>query len=373
MISRPTSRAGGLAAPGLVAPGLVALGLAALALGLAACAEPGAGTAEAAGAIIGGAEDPGDPAVVMLAAYPPDHTTLDTCTASVIAPGVLLTAAHCVDPSKHPGYLYGVFTGADASAYATANTLIPHLVSVKETHVHPDYSDAPPFHADIGVAITDQPLDVEPLPIQREPLDEKIQGQPARIVGYGQIKYQEYNAVRHQAATTVATLDAGDTITVGDLDHRSCVGDSGGPALVKTGGVERIVGVDSYTELSGCLEPAHYRRPDLYTAFLDTYAPPPGAGGSGGSEASGGASTGAGGASSKGGGCHVASPGADAEARAEGGERAAWALLFGAAAWLAGARSRRRRIARGARSIAGAVSFAAPASRRHARRERRWV
>jgi uncharacterized membrane protein YgcG len=315
------------------------LGLAALALGLAACEEPGAG--EARGAIIGGEDDPGDPAVVMLASYPPDHTTLDTCTASVIAPNVLLTAAHCVDPNKHPSYLYGVFTGADASAYTTANTLIPHLASVKEVHMHPDYVATAPFHADVGVVITDQPIGVDPLPIQRDPLDKSVVGQPARIVGYGQIKYQDYNAVRHQAATTVATLDSGDTITVGDLDHRSCVGDSGGPALVKVGGEERIVGVDSYTDLAGCLDPAHYRRPDLYTAFLDTYAPPPaqgtgGSGGSGGGESSGGA--GAGGSSPKGGGCHVAAPGAgDREA---GG--AAWALLFGALVSIAGAGSRRR-------------------------------
>ena len=42
-------------------------------------------------------------------------------------------------------------------------------------------------------------------------------------------------------ATTVAALDAGDTVTVGDADHRSCIGDSGGPALVKTGGSGKTI------------------------------------------------------------------------------------------------------------------------------------
>src|SRR4051812_40415030 len=64
--------------------------------------------AASAGPIIGGAVDTGDPAVVMLAAYPTDHSTLFTCTAVVISPTALLTAAHCVD---HPGFQFGVFFG----------------------------------------------------------------------------------------------------------------------------------------------------------------------------------------------------------------------------------------------------------------------
>src|SRR5262249_48905433 len=76
--------------------------------------------------------------------------------------------------------------------------------------------------------------------------------------------------------------DAQDTVVVGDSAHRSCVGDSGGPALVKTGGAETVIGVDSYTDTTGCLEPAHYQRTDVYTDFIDVYAPAPeGSGGRG--------------------------------------------------------------------------------------------
>lgn len=264
-----------------------ALLAAASVIGLCACAPGADPVGSARGAIIGGTPTTGDPAVMLLASYPPDHTTLDTCTASLIAPDVLLTAAHCLDSSTHPGYLFGVFTGPDASAFPTANTLIPELLPVKEVVIHPDYDPAPPFTADIGVALLEEPLSITPLPVQREPLDESVVGAAARIVGYGQIKYKEPNAVKHEATTEVAALGAGDTVTIGDLDHLSCIGDSGGPALVKIGGVERVAGVDSYTDLSGCLEPAHYRRPDVYTSFLDVYAPPPAQGGSGGGGAGG--------------------------------------------------------------------------------------
>ncbi|MFT3770750.1 MAG: trypsin-like serine protease [Minicystis sp.] len=243
-----------------------------LALGLPACAEP---VEEASAAIIGGTPTTGDPAVVMLVSHPPDASTFDACTASLIAKDVLLTAAHCVDPATHPGYVFGAFTGPDASAYPTAALLAPELVAAKETHLHPDYDPSAPFHADLGVVVLAAPLDVAPLPINRAPLDPSIVGAPARIVGYGQLTYSEINEIKHEATTVVAAIDPGDTIIVGDGTHRSCVGDSGGPVLVKVGGVETILGVDSYTDTKGCLEPAHYRRTDLYTAFLDAYAPPP--------------------------------------------------------------------------------------------------
>jgi hypothetical protein len=236
------------------------------------------GLGRAGGAIIGGAEATGDPAVVLLVSYPEDLSTFDSCTASVIGDRVLLTAAHCLDPETHSGYSFGVFTGADASAYETAATLAPQLAPVKEVVLHPDYDREPPFLADIGVAILEEAVSIEPLPFQREALGEDVVGKPARIVGYGQAKYEEPSATRRAATTVVAALGDVDTVSVGDLERRSCIGDSGGPALVEIDGEERIVGVDSYTELSGCLEPAHYRRPDVYTGFLEVYAPAAGGG-----------------------------------------------------------------------------------------------
>jgi MYXO-CTERM domain-containing protein len=230
---------------------------------------------EAASPIIGGTVTTGDPAVVMLVSYPADLSTFDSCTAALIAPDVLVTAAHCVDAKDHPGYLFGAFTGPDATAYATADVLVPQLVPAKAAHAHPDYDPSPPYHADIAVVVLEKALTTPPLPVNRAPLDMSTVGEAARIVGYGQTVYGTYNAIKHQASTVVDSLGADDTVAVGDTTHRSCVGDSGGPALVKAFGVETVIGVDSYTELAGCLEPANYRRTDAYLPFLDTYVPPP--------------------------------------------------------------------------------------------------
>jgi V8-like Glu-specific endopeptidase len=317
--------------------GAAALLLAALAAGATACAEP---VDEARAAIVGGTPTTGDPAVVMLVSYPADLSTFDACTASLIAPDVLLTAAHCLDPATHAGYTWGVFTGPDASAYPTAKLLVPQLLPVKETVVHPDYDPQAPFHADLGVAVLEAPLATTPLAVNRQPLQASLAGAAARIVGYGQTKYGTLNELKHEAATVVVSVDADDTITVGDGMHRSCVGDSGGPALVKVGGAEVIVGVDSYTDLAGCLEPSHYRRPDPYLTFLDAYAPPPaqqdaGAGGGAGEGGGGGADAGSDGGVTNvpvdGGGCALG-------ARPAGAGALGWVLL----ALTALARRRRR-------------------------------
>jgi MYXO-CTERM domain-containing protein len=299
-----------------------ALATAALLLGCAAPEAPG----EAASPILGGAVDSGDPAVVMLVSIPADQSSFETCTATLVAPAVLLTAAHCVDPSTHAGFTFGVFTGPDASAYPTAASLAPQLAAVSATHVHPDYDAAAPFHADLGVALLAAPLAVTPVPMRRAALTADMVGKPARIVGYGQTSYGDLNEIKHEATTVLASIGADDTIVVGDAAERSCVGDSGGPALVDVGGVETVVGVDSFTDLKGCLEPANYRRPDKYTEFLDAFVPPPGA--DAGAGGSGGGSTGP----AEAGGCSAA----------PGGSGAPGALVTALAMAALGVRRRRR-------------------------------
>ncbi len=320
--------------------------LALLPLLLSACVspapDPGVEPIDDVGApIIGGKADSEDPAVMLLVSYPADESTLDTCTAALISPTVLVTAAHCVDAATHPGHTFGVFAGPDATVYSTVTKLKPQLLAVKSVHIPVAYNPNPPFRADIGVVVLDQPVDVTPLPINRATLEPTLVGTPARIVGYGQVTPGKYNVKKYAATTVVQSIGPEDTVIVGDAMRRSCIGDSGGPALVKIDGVETILGVDSYTETSGCIEPANYRRTDVFTTFLDTYAPPPAPpsdGGMGGGAGAGSSTAGAGGGaattsssggheSSSGGGCALnGGPGGDLGASAAG-------LVAAAALW----------------------------------------
>ncbi|MEO8553768.1 MAG: trypsin-like serine protease, partial [Kofleriaceae bacterium] len=102
--------------------------------------------------------------------------------------------------------------------------------------------------------------------------------------------------------TVIAGLDNGaDTIYVGDATYHTCVGDSGGPVLKDN----VVLGVDSYSA-TGCTDPAHFRRTDVYAAFIDQYAGtvPPDSGSGSGSGAGSGSGSGSGsGHDDDGGGC----------------------------------------------------------------------
>jgi hypothetical protein len=134
--------------------------------------------------------------------------------------------------------------------------------------MHPMYDRSAPFNADVAVVKLTNAAPVTPLPFARVV---PTAGVPARIVGYGQTVYGEYNASRRHAVTMLAAVDPGDTVTVGDADRRTCIGDSGGPALVMIDGKETVVGVSSYGP-TGCTGPAHFRRADLYASFIDQHA-----------------------------------------------------------------------------------------------------
>lgn len=236
-------------------------------LALTGCTSPltlGEETAD----IIGGTRSTGVTSTVLLVSYPPDRSVRLTCTAVLISPTVLLTAAHCVDEPNHPNHIYGVFTGDDASPYPTISAIEPHLEPVATVAAHPQYSTNAPFFADIGVVVLAAPVAIAPSPVQRTELDASVVGREAKIVGYGQTVYGEYNDTRYEAMTVVGQLDR-DTVVVGDAQRRPCLGDSGGPAFVDG----TLIGVDSYAA-SGCTGAAHYRRTDYHLDFIDQYAPP---------------------------------------------------------------------------------------------------
>jgi V8-like Glu-specific endopeptidase len=248
-----------------------------LVLGLFGCETARSGdapspAAENAAPIIGGETDTGDPSVVAVYAQQVGATSGFLCTGSVIAPTVVLTAAHCVSPSETgAGARFVVLTATDI------NKRGGQQLAVKEVHANPRWSahDLENGH-DEGIVILAQPTSLAPLPINRTALGPSATGAALRIVGYGLDDGVDQTGagVKRQALTKLGQVES-TLVEVGDHRRGTCNGDSGGPAFMKLGGVETIVGTTSYGDET-CSEGGYDARVDVDLDFIDPFLNDPG-------------------------------------------------------------------------------------------------
>ena len=218
--------------------------------------------------IIGGSVDNGDPGVVLLFAQVPGSQSGSLCSAEVISPHVILTAAHCVSPAEvGQGAQFVVYPGVDFDQAQQGD-----LLAVAETHFDPQFStqNVQAGH-DIGVAILAKPTLITPLPVNRAPLDTTFVGKPVRFVGYGldDSAAQTGAGTKRQTTTTLSDYSA---LLVHFTDglHETCNGDSGGPAFMTVNGKEVIVGLTSFGDVN-CNQGGYDTRVDAVISFADTY------------------------------------------------------------------------------------------------------
>lgn len=185
--------------------------------------------------IVGGAVDLGDPAVVAVGVRRRACGELlaPHCTGTVIAPRLVLTAAHCVADPRLGSDLEVLF-GHEVSA-ADARVL-----SVVEAVVHPDYhafGDA----ADLALLVLAEAADVAPIPLA-EALPDDLLGAEVRIVGFGTEGFGTMTGTKRAGTSVVTAIDER-TIRTAPGPALSCQGDSGGPVLVRVGAGEQLVAV----------------------------------------------------------------------------------------------------------------------------------
>lgn len=200
--------------------------------GLVAAALATSWTAPA-GAIIGGTEDPGDPAVVALLL---SGTTY--CTGTLIADRLVLTAGHCAfDVSLLP-----------VTAAAGPDAAIPSdEVDVIETYRHPSYTRMGADN-DVGTLVLARPLaGVTPLSLSNHVLGDVDIGHDIRHVGYG-VSDEAAGTGRgiRRTVTYPVTALSPTKVTSGAPGKQTCTFDSGGPAFWQDeDGVERLIAVVS--------------------------------------------------------------------------------------------------------------------------------
>jgi secreted trypsin-like serine protease len=163
--------------------------LAALVLGLALVAllAPAAQASQRASASIIGGEDAtieSFPSLAFIEASTGPKSGF-SCTGSVIAPRVILTAGHCVfeleSGQMTPPADYAVATG-----FANLNDVTPdHVFAVSRALLFPDF-DPSTVHGDAGLLILSTPTTAPPIPVASA-ADAALyaKGTPVQLVGWG--------------------------------------------------------------------------------------------------------------------------------------------------------------------------------------------
>lgn len=238
-------------------PPLGCVGVLLVALG--ACGVPSEPAGERR-AVIGGALEPGYPAVGAILPVPPTcgeptDASRITCTGTLIAPRVVLTAAHCVENADAPQVLSVVF------APEVARALPAERVRVVDGRLHPAWVAG---KNDIGVLILAEDAPVAPMPFDGSALPADVVGQTVRVVGYG-LDDQGQTGSRRSGTAQVSAVEAG-TFSVVAAPGMSCGGDSGGPSFLAVNGAERLVGVTSFGDVA-CTAGTN-TRVDAYAAFV---------------------------------------------------------------------------------------------------------
>lgn len=223
-----------------------------------------------------------DPAVVLVLVTSSDGEE-GRCTGVVIAPHLVLTAAHCLSRQtvgSHPKIT--LFLGGDYDDPVRARRAA-HRVEVAATAYDPAFdANVLPAGHDVGLVMARTPLGVAPLGVSTTPLPARVDG--ARLVGYGitnpdaeepagGVRRALQVRVRH-ASTRFIELD--------DTAGRACAGDSGGPVLARPGdgAQEVVVGIVSYGD-TGCRRGTLVTNLAPYASYLrdfiarDTLTPTP--------------------------------------------------------------------------------------------------
>ncbi|MBM4356309.1 MAG: trypsin-like serine protease, partial [Deltaproteobacteria bacterium] len=208
--------------------------------------------------IIGGSPDTGHPAVGAV------MTSSTLCTGTLISSKVVVTAAHCMAGGLVPKW----FTlGQDI--YYPSTTL-----TITKSIPHPQYGQQPvdgymlDVH-DIAVVILKDKAPVAPMKFRTSSLV-GTEGKAVTFVGFGKSSlYQNQSGYKYSVGSTIGDVNSQGfwNFTSSNNPKNTCVGDSGGPALLNAGGTEEVISVVSAGD-PNCTQNGWNTRIDVHATWL---------------------------------------------------------------------------------------------------------
>lgn len=189
----------------------------------------------------------------------------NVCTATLVSPTVVLTAAHCLlDPET------GIQAQPSEVRFVVGEDAQRPLAELQPVRLwtHPRYSLwAETSRDDVAVMILDQPATellpgIQPLPVNCDRIaPPTLQGQLVQHVGYGvtdPLTMWELNTRRWWTVEEVVEVSSFEFVVFGWGETGVCFGDSGGPALwTMPDGEVRVIGVASMAEET-CVDHAYF-------------------------------------------------------------------------------------------------------------------
>ncbi len=195
------------------------------------------------------------------------------CTATLVDPEVLLTAAHCIDGAG-PNDLFYVGSNINNASWND-------LYEIEDAFDHPQYNPNSNNPHDVAVLLLRDPItDIDPIPVNTAPFTNQWIGDWFHYVGYGSNTTYSGSGAGQKREADIQVYDYYTYEYIHYSNNtNTCAGDSGGPGLVDLGGQWYVAGVNSSVFATQHGEdPCHgggfEMRVDAELSFLDDYFDP---------------------------------------------------------------------------------------------------